>query len=628
MKLLSIFLILLLAVLCIPGLCTAATYYVRADGSVTCANKSTATNPAAANSSLSLAQFNACTFAASDSVLFSSQGGAYGPTAKITLPSSGAGTEITYANVPTETPAISNSGYPALDTNSKNNIIVSGFSLTYTGALNAYPLSIPAGTNVTVSNVTTNTSGLGYGITSSGNLSSVILSGVTITNNGPAYQPIYFYGASNSSITLTNVTANTGTYIDIRNTAGLTVTNLAANALKLTSDTNVTVSGLTCGAGSTVEGLYISAGGTIAVTNFSYAGSYYALYTTGALNGLTVGTNGVTNSGMTVTAGHGTNITAGTNFAFYESSISGVDTTGFSFTGSTGTVSFTDASVTNSPLVTGFRFASTGSGFTCTRCTSSGNNYGFSAESSVSNVIYTNCVADNNLQMGFIQTNTASNITLRYCEASYNGTIDSVTNGGGFLPHLSATGIHIRYCIAHHNYNEGFGDVSTGTNDFYNIVQYANGYAIGDTFKGGTVATPSNRANGYFGKDGGMVTIKNMISGGGKPAELWYDGSYETMDYNLYNPVDAANFDQNGNSWTAYHATHEANSLTGNPLFVNAAIPNFRLLAGSPTINAGVNVGLTSDYEGKPIRGLPDIGAYEWQGRITRLLAVFGGEIR
>jgi hypothetical protein len=44
------------------------------------------------------------------------------------------------------------------------------------------------------------------------------------------------------------------------------------------------------------------------------------------------------------------------------------------------------------------------------------------------------------------------------------------------------------------------------------------------------------------------------------------------------------------------------------------------LLPSSPAINAGVDVGLTTDIEGKAIRGLPDIGAYEWRGAIRRFI--------
>jgi hypothetical protein len=43
---------------------------------------------------------------------------------------------------------------------------------------------------------------------------------------------------------------------------------------------------------------------------------------------------------------------------------------------------------------------------------------------------------------------------------------------------------------------------------------------------------------------------------------------------------------------------------------VNAA--DYRLNPASPAINAGTDVGLTTDFLGKPIRGTPDIGAYEF----------------
>lgn len=51
-----------------------------------------------------------------------------------------------------------------------------------------------------------------------------------------------------------------------------------------------------------------------------------------------------------------------------------------------------------------------------------------------------------------------------------------------------------------------------------------------------------------------------------------------------------------------------------NPLFVKPSSQNFRLQDGSPAINSGIEViGLSTDIEGKPRMGLPDIGAYEKQ---------------
>ena len=56
----------------------------------------------------------------------------------------------------------------------------------------------------------------------------------------------------------------------------------------------------------------------------------------------------------------------------------------------------------------------------------------------------------------------------------------------------------------------------------------------------------------------------------------------------------------------------EVSTIKSDPLFTSST--NFVLLNGSPAINAGVDVGLTTDYLGNSIMGLPDIGAYEYQG--------------
>jgi parallel beta-helix repeat protein len=55
-------------------------------------------------------------------------------------------------------------------------------------------------------------------------------------------------------------------------------------------------------------------------------------------------------------------------------------------------------------------------------------------------------------------------------------------------------------------------------------------------------------------------------------------------------------------------------SLNDDPLFTSTVTPDFSLQAGSPAINAGVDVGLTSDYRGMtvPQGSAPDIGAYEF----------------
>lgn len=52
------------------------------------------------------------------------------------------------------------------------------------------------------------------------------------------------------------------------------------------------------------------------------------------------------------------------------------------------------------------------------------------------------------------------------------------------------------------------------------------------------------------------------------------------------------------------------NNIMSDPLFVSTS--DFHLQAGSPCINAGINVGLTTDYAGRTVASPPEIGAYEY----------------
>jgi hypothetical protein len=52
------------------------------------------------------------------------------------------------------------------------------------------------------------------------------------------------------------------------------------------------------------------------------------------------------------------------------------------------------------------------------------------------------------------------------------------------------------------------------------------------------------------------------------------------------------------------------------PKFVSAVIPDLHLQSSSPAIHSGVNLGYSSDVDGAPIVGLPDIGAYEYGGTV------------
>jgi parallel beta-helix repeat protein len=88
-----------------------------------------------------------------------------------------------------------------------------------------------------------------------------------------------------------------------------------------------------------------------------------------------------------------------------------------------------------------------------------------------------------------------------------------------------------------------------------------------------------------------------------------------TSDYNLvYNGNRTINIVNGVTSytWAAYKSAtgQDSHSLNVNPTFVSSS--DFQLQSTSTAINAGVNVGLTTDILKNSIVGLPDIGAYEY----------------
>lgn len=90
------------------------------------------------------------------------------------------------------------------------------------------------------------------------------------------------------------------------------------------------------------------------------------------------------------------------------------------------------------------------------------------------------------------------------------------------------------------------------------------------------------------------------------------------------NPVYYNGASRSWATWQGYG--FDTVGVNADPLFVSTS--DFHLQATSPCINAGVDVGLTSDYVGKPLRGLPDIGAYEYQPALGRSKVGVGLGIR
>lgn len=67
--------------------------------------------------------------------------------------------------------------------------------------------------------------------------------------------------------------------------------------------------------------------------------------------------------------------------------------------------------------------------------------------------------------------------------------------------------------------------------------------------------------------------------------------------------------------FSGWKANVNDNSIEANPQFVNAGSNNFELTEASPAKNGGISIAgiTTKDYNGNPIVGNPDIGAFEYQ---------------
>ncbi len=127
------------------------------------------------------------------------------------------------------------------------------------------------------------------------------------------------------------------------------------------------------------------------------------------------------------------------------------------------------------------------------------------------------------------------------------------------------------------------------------------------------------------------VDMKNNISYNPGNAHIEYISGTTPMnsDYNLFYPDSqllyfipvAGTNGANLKTWQTYSypkCVFDPNSNAGDPLFVNASgsfsePEDFKLLEGSPAIDAGTDVGLTKDFGGNPVVGKPDIGAWEYQ---------------
>ena len=223
----------------------------------------------------------------------------------------------------------------------------------------------------------------------------------------------------------------------------------------------------------------------------------------------------------------------------------------------------------------------------------------------------------NNPTHGFgIWLDTAGNgIIIRYNKVSqsamYGITVEKTSNA------------QVYYNLSYNNEQDGIsmhGDNNgiIGGNEIYNNVSYGNG-RNGITAWGPYLGVPNSCTNNVFRNN---IAVAN---GGSQFSAKWgcendsIHGSGNVYDHNSFG-VENNNFIEWGSTiFKSTYADFESSygsptySVTGDPLFANPANANFTLKSQSPNVNAGINVGLISDFAGTEIQNpqKPNIGAYE-----------------
>ncbi|MDO8649697.1 MAG: choice-of-anchor Q domain-containing protein [Candidatus Berkelbacteria bacterium] len=246
--------------------------------------------------------------------------------------------------------------------------------------------------------------------------------------------------------------------------------------------------------------------------------------------------------------------------------------------------------------------------------TSSYNDFGVWADGTGTiNSVIEGVVANYNGTDGIDAVNGVPNWTVRYSEASYNGTAGkglTTGSGDGFSIHDTSTA-SFYYNKAIGNLNTGMAHTGSSSGSIYNNTIFGNGSPGDSTMDRAGLYIPTTANPGFI--------VRNNIIAQNYPGDLkeYSTTSNNNLDYNNYYPINDNNFylifNQSPWSWTTYHTTREPHSFNANPLFVNVALSNFKLQSGSPALNTAIAVGLVRDFVGTivPQGNIPDIGAYE-----------------
>jgi len=183
----------------------------------------------------------------------------------------------------------------------------------------------------------------------------------------------------------------------------------------------------------------------------------------------------------------------------------------------------------------------------------------------------------------------------------HNGSM--YTDGGIFYNYFLDCSVYASI------YSKGVKNVMVYNNLIYNMASWPGSYYGIEIDRNASEQSAS-----------GCILKNNIVVGNGDSLIYVGQDSQEDFvsDYNClirHSGPNLCNIGGTFKSWSEWQANgYDQHGLNADPQFLDPANGDFRLNRSSPAINAGTDVGLTSDIRGWPVpmHGIPDIGAYEY----------------